>query len=601
MFQNRPSLLSLQFAREDNHPNHAQKFTSTLSVPPPFSASASGYCRLYNPEKNTLTRRYLILSDCILYVTRDEQSCSHGHFIDLEFSRMTVFRHSSGHFGFDRRSQYSKHYDMMVEVGVSGTDVCLVFERETDFERWVGALSRLSVREDLHERYRLVERLAGGDGRDRVVGVEAETGRRVVMRVFDKQKMEREEEVREAYRREVRVMKRMDHVNIGRMCEMQEDEHSVYLLFDVADSEPVERWVDEWSKLQNQNEERSDCIVRLLHGLLRAVEYANSLGVVHGNIEMGNVLLRKIDKKGEKTGRGETTEPRSKEQSGGGLFEVVLVGFEKAVCSDRFERKVKHLKEQDHAVSKTNISYIKPDFGSESRRSRKRSSCLMSEFLGGSGKKEEEASTVDVLGAGNMIKEVMDILKDGATNKVFQVSYNDRLTEKGCIKVYRQETDPEFKFHSGLELLVVSLLRESPKERPTATEALRNPVFGSYIGMMNSINEQDIDEFEPSEREMRTSDRQTVVRSMEKKPSRFIEPLLTRQVVSSNASIQLPVVSSKELKFITTLKSTTTHSNSMNFMPSSQASIANLISTPVITKKMNGNKYGTNLSPSIEM
>ncbi|MEY4225266.1 MAG: hypothetical protein RL190_23 [Actinomycetota bacterium] len=130
------------------------------------------------------------------------------------------------------------------------------------------------------ERYRIIETIGIGGSATVFEAEDLVTGDRVALKAIPA-----EEKLRRRARREMRAAGSLDHGAIVRMVGSVEDEHYVFVAFELV------RGNDLSVVLKERRLEEPE-ILRAVAAVCDALEHAHARGVVHRDVKPGNILLR---------------------------------------------------------------------------------------------------------------------------------------------------------------------------------------------------------------------------------------------------------------------------------------------------------------------
>ncbi|MGA0121966.1 MAG: serine/threonine-protein kinase, partial [Gaiellales bacterium] len=130
------------------------------------------------------------------------------------------------------------------------------------------------------ERYRIIETIGIGGSATVFEAEDIATGDRVALKAIPA-----EEKLRRRARREMRAAGSLDHGAIVRLLGSAEDDHYVFVAFELV------RGSDLSVVLKEKRLEQSE-ILRAVAAVCDALEHAHARGVVHRDVKPGNILLR---------------------------------------------------------------------------------------------------------------------------------------------------------------------------------------------------------------------------------------------------------------------------------------------------------------------
>ncbi len=130
------------------------------------------------------------------------------------------------------------------------------------------------------DRYRIIETIGVGGSATVFEAEDLETGERVALKAIPA-----EEKLRRRARREMRAAGSLDHGAIVRMRGSAEDDHYVFVAFELV------RGSDLSIVLKEKRLEQSE-ILRAVAAVCDALEHAHARGVIHRDVKPGNIMLR---------------------------------------------------------------------------------------------------------------------------------------------------------------------------------------------------------------------------------------------------------------------------------------------------------------------
>lgn len=119
----------------------------------------------------------------------------------------------------------------------------------------------------------------------------------------------RDQEIRMRFRREARIMARLNHPNVVQVFDMGEREHTIYIAMEFVDGPSLQSMLA-GTEHETMPPERQ---VEVIDQLCRAITYLHGEGVVHRDIKPTNVLLASNGKV-KLTDFGISRPPRTKEE-----------------------------------------------------------------------------------------------------------------------------------------------------------------------------------------------------------------------------------------------------------------------------------------------
>lgn len=160
---------------------------------------------------------------------------------------------------------------------------------KVEYEKWVSLLTKRTVRADFSSRFEVQESLGSGATAEVFLAKEALTGVNYAIKVMQKPKLKEGKNL-EALWQEICIMRDLDHPNIVKLHEVNETTHTVCLVMDYISGGDL-------STLRPHRKSLEQSILDdILYGALQGLSYLEGKGIVHRDLKMCNIMLRKKEK-----------------------------------------------------------------------------------------------------------------------------------------------------------------------------------------------------------------------------------------------------------------------------------------------------------------
>jgi tRNA A-37 threonylcarbamoyl transferase component Bud32 len=163
---------------------------------------------------------------------------------------------------------------------------------EVEFNKWKEQLSKLSVQTNFHEKYSATKMIGKGSFARVTVSEqvylveEKDTGARFAVKAFTKDTLLAQKKGRESLMNEIQMMRLLKHENIMRLEEVHETENSVYLILELMEGGELLSFVTQKTMLKMAD------IAKITTDLMRALEHADSQGIMHRDLKPENIILK---------------------------------------------------------------------------------------------------------------------------------------------------------------------------------------------------------------------------------------------------------------------------------------------------------------------
>ena len=388
--------------------------------------------KLSDGSSKHLIRRYFVLrKNYRLYYCVDEFS-DPTSFIDLYDSHVMLpnkYGWNSKWPKINIRGQYC------IQIAIGSKYTLFYCEDSKEFNIWIRMLSRICKRTDFHERFEPLRRIFQKDSKDVLECKENEGGQRYIVKAVSKSIVDANLKLKLSLQSEINNLRKINHINIVKLFEVHESQSSIYLIMELVEGFNLSKVLKNHAHLLIEKD-----IMNIVEGLLRGIEHLASLGIVHRDLRMENILLRKIEK----------IEPD----------DVCIIGFGHSVCNIKDESLNIYLspKRIDDEESPSSFEKKSSSKKSQSEHSNK-------EIKSSSQKNDVQdigLIAYCMLLAKNIIGESKEQMDHFKKSKMHTIDMNlEKLSN----------------FNRSFLKLISSMIRVNIEERVTATEALENPVF----------------------------------------------------------------------------------------------------------------------------
>jgi len=138
------------------------------------------------------------------------------------------------------------------------------------------------IHEPIEDRYELGREIGRGGFSVVVEGKDKRTGRRCAVKCVKKVKVEGDDI--KLLRREIKIMKKVDHPNILKLFEVYEDEEESFLVMELVEGKEL------FDKIVEKGQYSEKDASNIVRQIVSAVEYLHSNGIAHRDLKPENLL-----------------------------------------------------------------------------------------------------------------------------------------------------------------------------------------------------------------------------------------------------------------------------------------------------------------------
>ena len=235
---------------------------------------------------NTLAKQY-VLDGRYLWCGSDESSATFQWRLELRLVKLFLPPKTTTR----DRDKLTEPDQSRLALRLCYSDHTWIFfaENPTGFDAWVGAFTKVLIRTDIHERFKIHKTIGMGTTAKVYLATEVSTKAKFAIKGFNKEFYGKREKGRQSLLNEIAILRKLDHQNISKLHEVHETENSVYLVFDHYPGGEL------YKQIKSRREITSQETVNVLHGLLSGLEYLEAMRVVHRDIKPSNILLKKTE------------------------------------------------------------------------------------------------------------------------------------------------------------------------------------------------------------------------------------------------------------------------------------------------------------------
>ena len=156
--------------------------------------------------------------------------------------------------------------------------------KESAFETWKEALSKYCIQEEFSSKFKVLEVLGKGAYGTVHLVENKKTLERFAAKAFEKKRMKKSSK-RLLLMNEIRILRRLDHVNIYKVYEVHEDRENVYVVLELIPGKELLSFMNKTKKFSRR-------VMEVIIGqLIAAVAYLEHEGIVHRDIKPENIMI----------------------------------------------------------------------------------------------------------------------------------------------------------------------------------------------------------------------------------------------------------------------------------------------------------------------
>ena len=154
-------------------------------------------------------------------------------------------------------------------------------------DQWVSAFTRVLIRTDIHNRFRLYKVIGQGSTAVVHLAVHLSSKTSYAIKEFNKRKTESRKKGKLSLSNEISILRNLSHPNISKLCEVHETDSSVYLVFEYCGGGDLQTLLNKGRSLEKSE------ISNIMTGLLTGLDYLQNRGLIHRDIKPANILIKK--------------------------------------------------------------------------------------------------------------------------------------------------------------------------------------------------------------------------------------------------------------------------------------------------------------------
>lgn len=163
----------------------------------------------------------------------------------------------------------------------------LFAQSSSDYNEWIRSLSSVSIRTDLHSRFKVSKIIGSGAFAKVYEGQEKRSKTSFAIKGFSKKAVEQGFKGKLSLDNEISILRTLSHKNLSNLIEVHETTNSIYLVFDLYSGGELHQFLKS-KRFIEENEVRMISI-----GLLRGVLQLSEQNLVHRDLKPANIMLRK--------------------------------------------------------------------------------------------------------------------------------------------------------------------------------------------------------------------------------------------------------------------------------------------------------------------
>ncbi len=230
-------------------------------------------------QKPSSSSRYFVLDEDHLWCKLRKE--------DTKFSWKLCLKHLKLHLvpQESARSISAQGFNLKLAYGALSWNLQAL--NRTDFDRWVGAFTKVAIRTDLHQRFIMNRALGSGAFSKVCEAIEKRSKTRFAVKGFNKSNFDKRLQSKAAFFNEISVLNQLCHPNLLTIQEVQETENSVYFVLELCEGGRLQDFIRHQSPLTEQE------VKNVMEGLLRGLSYLAENMIAKLELKLRNVLLRK--------------------------------------------------------------------------------------------------------------------------------------------------------------------------------------------------------------------------------------------------------------------------------------------------------------------
>lgn len=99
-----------------------------------------------------------------------------------------------------------------------------------ELDKWVEMLSKVMIRIDFHQRFKVERQLGEGSFAKVYLAKNMVSGEQFAVKAFTKARLEKQNKGKQAIKNEIEMLMKLDHPNLAKLWEVHESKNSLYLV-----------------------------------------------------------------------------------------------------------------------------------------------------------------------------------------------------------------------------------------------------------------------------------------------------------------------------------------------------------------------------------
>lgn len=254
--------------------------SKTFQDPPASEIIFEGYLIKTDAKTNSQKERFFILTKEHLIYKKKKQVGNVKGYMDCKFMRVKIFQSA------ELTPETAK--DVLKIRFVRNLKFCDLFARNPDEKMvWVNRLSKIMVRTDFHERFKVKRSLGEGSFAKVYLATRLEDNLEVAVKAFSKEALTKQSKGKQAIRNEIEILQELDQDNVLHLFEVQESKNSLYLICEYLSGGSL-------NDLLKRSEDylSATTVLVIMQGILQGLAYLDSKSYIHRDLKPENIMLK---------------------------------------------------------------------------------------------------------------------------------------------------------------------------------------------------------------------------------------------------------------------------------------------------------------------
>ncbi|CAD8048082.1 unnamed protein product [Paramecium primaurelia] len=159
----------------------------------------------------------------------------------------------------------------------------------SDLEQLRQFLGKKMNQTGFHQYFKVYKKIGKGSFASVYLAQRIEDGTRMAVKAFCKNAVYKEENGKDGLINEIQIMRILDHPNLMKLYEVYETQNSIYMCLELLEGDQL------YGLFKMKRSFSAQQIHSIMKGLLEGLNYIHSMGIMHRDLKLENILFKEPD------------------------------------------------------------------------------------------------------------------------------------------------------------------------------------------------------------------------------------------------------------------------------------------------------------------